>query len=1102
MKRINFLFLLISLLLLIPSRLWGQKLQVDYSGIPISKVIDDLESRTEYSFVYQKHLLEGAGAVTLKTGMLEFSDILERIFPPAGLDYEIVRTTVVLKKSEMIQQATSAVSGTVYDADGGPLPGVMVIAGNNSNGTSTDLDGKFTLPGVREGEMLTFSCIGLKNLQLKARRAPMNVVMESDVTTLSDVVVIAYGTSKKSDLTGSVASVKMSDIVTPTSVSIDNALQGRIAGADFLSTDGAPGSTTSIRIRGTRSISASNEPLFVVDGVIDAIKDINDINPEDIASVSVLKDASSTAIYGSRGANGVIIVTTKQSSGTQKRPTVNFKTDIGVSYLPEKLDIMDASEFALYRNDYAYFGTDSGNTSYGPDKSLAYAPFPDPLSIGKGTDWYDQVIRTAVIQNYFLSISGRSDSSQYYATAAYNDTQGIIQGSGQKRFTGRIKVSRQLYKWLNLGYNGYYTWRKTEENKVTIAGTNSWGGAQYLSPHIDPKENYNPYYVNGIKINTPRALIDQNTYDTARHSTNHTITAVITPVEGLKINSSFSYFLYQRHVYRYYPGSLPKKTESEGGEAYRLENDQKNMSSETTVQYILNRKGHSLDILGGFSAYLSSANNFSLQGSGYMDDEVMWNNMNAVLDKETYSAATSFSKTTKMSAFARFNYNFKQRYYLTFTGRADGASNFAENNKWAFFPSGAFRWNISNENFMKGATWLDLLALRLSAGLSGNDAISAYRSLAALSTTTSGYLFDGSQPVATYTGRLAAPNLTWEKTAAYNAAIDAEFFKSRLNLTAEIYYTKTMDLLLTMQVPTHTGFSTRYGNIGTTSNRGVELTVDSRNIDKPHFGWTTTLTMSHNSQLVENVGTEEFVSALSAPSGYMMYGYVAGYPLNALWGFKYGGVWHNNEEIAENEYTRAYVSDGTRSLGKMKFYDINHDGVLSQNDLVYQGNSDPYLYGGIQNTFYLYNFKFGFYFAYSLGGKMYNYAELYMAGSAWTNQYRYMLQAWHPVRNPESDYPRAGSVATGLPSDFLIHDASYLRLKSVSLSYTFDLAKKVKWMKEVTLGISGDNLFLWKKYNGFDPDVSSEGTSSTLRRLDLGAYPKGRTFTFSIQVKL
>ena len=376
---------------------------------------------------------------------------------------------------------------------------------------------------------------------------------------------------------------------------------------------------------------------------------------------------------------------------------------------------------------------------------------------------------------------------------------------------------------------------------MTIGGTNTWGGVQYLSPHIDPVENFNPYYVGGTKINTPRAVLDQNTYYSQHNSTNHAFTARITPIENLSINSTFSYSLYQLHTYRYYPGTLPKKTANEGGEAYRREFHKTNLSSETTVNYKIEKKRHHGDVMAGFSTYYSKSNDFSLSGSGYMDDEVMWNNMNAVLDKNTYSAGTSYSATSKMSAFARINYNYDERYYLTFTGRADGASNFAASGKWAFFPSGAFRWNISNEHFMKNVSWVGNLALRLSAGISGNDAISAYRSLAALSTSTSGYIFNGTQPVATYTSRLAAPDLTWEKTASYNAAVDAEFFRGRLNLTVEGYYANTTDLLLTMQVPTHTGFSSRYGNIGNTTNKGFEITIDTKNIARGKFGWKEAL---------------------------------------------------------------------------------------------------------------------------------------------------------------------------------------------------------------------------------------------------------------------
>ena len=406
---------------------------------------------------------------------------------------------------------------------------------------------------------------------------------------------------------------------------------------------------------------------------------------------------------------------------------------------------------------------------------------------------------------------------------------------------------------------------------------------------------------------------------------------------------------------------------------------------------------------------------------------------------------------------------------------------------------------------MQGVTWIDDLSLRLSAGMTGNDAISAYYSLAALSSTTGGYLFDGSQPVAFYRSRLAQPELTWEKTASYNLALDWTLFSGRLALTAEAYTSRTTDLLLTVQVANQTGYSSHFCNLGEISNKGVELTIDSRNIETKDFQWTTSFTISHNKQKVIDIGSEDFVTALKSPgnNGYMMYGYVEGYPLNSLWGFKYGGVWKSDAERERNAETKAYVGINAKNEdGTPRYYDINHDGVLNQDDLIYQGSADPYLYGGMQNTFYYKSFKLGVYLAYSLGGKIYNYGEFYQSGGIHTNQYRYMLNSWHPERNPKSEIPRAGYTDTALPSDFMIHDASYLRLKNISLGYTLDVSKFWKnGIRDVTFTLSGENLYLWKNYNGFDPDVSSEGTSSTLRRVDLGAYPKPRTFTFSIQVR-
>ena len=684
------------------------------------------------------------------------------------------------------QEQPQAVHGIIFDSEGNPLVGAKVVVAGGVQGTTTDTKGKFTLK-VKPSDSLTFSYLGYTSQTTKVgSRTKFNIRLEKDASTdIEEVVVIGYGQVAKKDLTGSVSTVKMNDIKDLPTLSVDNALQGRIAGADFMSTTGEPGATTTIRIRGTRSINASNEPLIVVDGVMDAIHDLNDINSDDIASISVLKDASSTAIYGSRGANGVILITTKRGLGTTGKPNITFKTDIGFSQLPRHLDIMNAAEFAQYRNDYASFGSDANHPDIGADTPLSGSVYPDPLSLGEGTDWIKEITRTAIYSNYALSLSGTNEKASYYSSFSYNDTQGIIDDSGQKRFTGRINLERQLFKWLKVGYTGSYTWRHNDQNKATIGGTNWWSGAQYLSPLLKPTDTYNPLYYNGQKINTPRALIDQNTHYLERHSSNHNFSLKLEPIKNFTINSTFSYYLYQRHTYRYYPGTLPMNSENEGGEAYRADWDENSFSWETTAGYKFEKNGHALDVLGGFSAYRFVSHDFNLSGKGYMDDAIMWNNMNAVLDKETYSAGTAYSKKTKMSVYARLNYNWKSRYYLTVTGRYDGASNFAANNKWAFFPSAAVKWNLANENFLKDCDWIDDLSIRVSAGLTGNDAISTYRSLAVLSSTTGGYLFDGSQPVAFYRSRLDSPDLTWEKTAAYNVAIDWSMFKGRLNITAE-----------------------------------------------------------------------------------------------------------------------------------------------------------------------------------------------------------------------------------------------------------------------------------------------------------------------------
>lgn len=997
------------------------------------------------------------------------------------------------------------VTGTVLDEEGLPLPGASVIAPNSRQGSMAGPDGKYSITLKKEDTVLQFDFLGYETMTVVVDgRRTIVVTMKPDAsTTLNDVVVIGYGQAKKTDLTGSVSLVKMDEIIEAPTTSIDQALQGKVAGMDVMSTTGEPGAGTSIRLRGTRSIEASNEPLIVIDGVMDAVMDLNEINPDDIESISILKDASSTAIYGSRGANGVVIITTKK--GVTARPRVTAKATFGVSRLARKLDVMNTEELIRYRNDYTYLDY----YIYHPDASAPTAAY-DVADFKNDTDWLDEVTRTAFTKTANVSVSGKGNGTSYFASAGINDTQGIVDGSGFSRATGRFNITHEFAKWLSLGLKATLTYAKENPNKANIGGTNVYTGVVYLAPFIGATDEVNPLYENGTKINTPRNAINLIDYHKERQNSSISGEITLKPLADLVIKSQNTYTPHHVHVFKYSPSTLPARYDGQGGLVNRTEYNAIQLMSENTLTWTKKfGKGHSFEGMAGFSASSKDVDQMIIAADGILDDNLKWNNLNAVSTKEGYTNNSNTEKIVRESLYTRLNYNYKGKYYLTFTARADGSSNFAANNKWGFFPSAALKWNVSKERFMRAVPQIDNLSLRLSAGRTGNDAIAAYRSLGVYASSTSGAVFEGTQSAGFYPSRVENPNLTWEKTTLFNAGIDLSLFKERISLTLEAYSSYTTDLLLTLKTIQSTGFSDRYTNLGRTSNRGIELTLGTKNIVTRNWGWSTEFTLSHNSQMVEDIGHEEYVSVMEG-SGFMIYGYKSGYPLNALWGFQYEGVFHNVEEVMKNQITHSYVGQTALSsdnpnyyvmLGRAKYADVNRDGNLSTDDLRYLGSADPVLYGGLQNTFNYKRLKLGVYLAYSLGGKIYNWSEFTMSGGYYTNQYRYMTDAWHPVRNPESNYPRAGIGERHVPSSLQVHDASYLRLKTVNLAYTFDFTKKRKsFMRSLTVGITGENLFLLTPYNGFDPDVSTSSETSTIRRADIGAYPKARTFVLNLQM--
>lgn len=1007
-----------------------------------------------------------------------------------------------------LQAQNITVKGTVTDEMGEAVAAAGVRDMNNSrNVTVTDIEGHYSIT-VDKATVLEFSFLGYKSQLVHVDgKATLNVRLIPEDTILESAVAIGYGTAKKGDLTGSVAVVEMEDIQETPALSIAQTLQGRIAGADIMSGSGEPGESTSIQIRGARSISADNQPLIVVDGVPDAVTSLDDLNPADIVSISVLKDVSSTAIYGSRGANGVILVTTdiKKQKGAKVRAFV--KTVNGISHIAGKLDIMDATEYATWFNMVAMQKKPAVVTT--PQATGSGWPYPDPSLLGKGTDWIDVLSQLGIYSGHYAQVAGNTQNTNILASAGLQYNRGVVLGSDYTKYTFRTNIDSKVGRRLTLGLRFSLSFMDQNRTNAKVSGTDT-NAAIFLTPVLDKESVYNRYAWDdamGVVFNNPYLSAQNITNRADRWNLNLVPWVKITFNRNLYLQSNFSFTRDNDLSYYYSPSYMPvAAARHQGGTASRGVWDQRRFLSETTLNYQKTfRGGHDFSAMAGFTASRLTRDYGSYSGTGYLNDQAMYYNMTGIYNAANFTESSYNTVKKTMSVLGRVNYNYKKRYYLTLTARADGASNFAEDKKWGFFPAAAFRWSIMNEPWMRRSYWLNDLSLRLSAGRSGNDAISNYLSYATVDNNKGSWLFNGKYLLATMPGHLANSHLTWETTDAYNVGLNFSGWRSRVSVELDAYYSVTRDLLLSVKNSQVTGYDTYFDNMGKTRNRGIEVTVSTKNLKRRNFSWDSSVTISHNSQLVLDSGAgDEVVSTFTNPrnTSQYLYGYRTGYPVNALWGYQYAGVWHNMDELNRNQYTHTYVSSiqddsNGSAIGRSKYVDMNGDGLLDQNDVVYLGNSDPVLYGGIQNDFTFWGkLKLSVYFAYSLGGSIYNLSELWLGSSGSSrNKYRYMLDAWDAVRNPNSDIARPGWDDT-LGSDRQVHDASYLRLKTLTVSYAVPISKWSKVFKKMSVGASAENLFLIKSYNGFDPDVS---TSATVRRLDNGSYPRPRTYTLNLQ---
>lgn len=1006
------------------------------------------------------------------------------------------------------QNLENVIQGKVLDETGQPLPGVNVSIEDSALSSSTDSEGHFSISSAKDEETLKFTFIGFSTKEVTLSKGESHVVvLEPEVSSLEQVVVVGYGQVKKRDLTGAVSSITGDDLNGIPVQRVDQMLQGRAAGVQVTSTTGAPGAGTTIRIRGSRSVSASNEPLYVIDGIVGA-GDLNTINPADIESIDVLKDASSAAIYGSRASNGVIIITTKK--GKAGRDRISFSATHGISDVPKLVDMMGAKDFVSFVNE-AYI--DEGQKPLYPNVDSILA-----ITGPEGTNWQEEIFQTGAYSDFNLALSGGSEDFTYRVSGNVVDQKGVVLNSSYKRYQANLNLTKNIGSRLKMGLNmNIARYKREPSSSVNLGTTAGWKSSMITLPPTMPARNpdgspssFNPIaYFGGGVVNTSLASAELITAYTTYNDLLGSIYAQYELIEGLNFKTSLGVNLGNSNFYRYVPSYMPSYVASgaEFGNARRDVGFNDYLLSENTLTYDKSFGEHNFNFLGGFTYQTSESNSVDVWGGGLTNDIVRWNSFGSI-PQEQRNIRSGYTLNKQLSFIGRVQYNYASKYYVTVTNRYDGASNFAANEKWGYFPSSAVKWRIAEEDFFKNLSIsesvLNDLSLRLSYGLSGNQGISNYQSLPTLSADATAYIFGGVPTLGYKQGNIANDDLTWETTKQLNVGLDFQLFDGRIDITTNYYNMHTENLLLTVQTPTQTGYGSRLINIGKTVSSGFEIGLRGNVINNENFGWSTSLNLSTNDQEVTDLGPLVMVALDNTGYGATTNYLQVGVPVGANFGLEYAGVWHSQEEIdaelAKPLEERTYVSiSNFYQPGKQKYYDYKRDGVLNIDDYHYLGTPNPPFFGGWGNTLRYKNLSLDMFLQFQHGSTMWNSMQYFTGvGMYLTNQMSYMKDRW-TEDNPTSDIPAVNS-RDNIPSTYLLQNSSFLRLKALTLNYDLSPSVFKGSDRKLNVFLSGTNLFLLTGYNGYDPEVNSAGTSSTVRAKDNGAYPNSRTISIGAGV--
>lgn len=1002
-----------------------------------------------------------------------------------NLKFKLTLILILILNVSLFAQDGYLLSGTVTDSDNVPIPGANVIISNTSRGASTDFDGKFELQ-VQNEEVVEISSMGFVTKSVViAGQNNITIVLVEDAAALDEVVVVGYGARKKSDITGAVSSVKAEELTAFPVQDATQALQGRAAGVFVQSNNGGePGADIAIKVRGNTSIGANSGPLVVVDGFVGASMP----QADDIQSMEVLKDASATAIYGSRGSGGVILVTTKK--GRKGSMVIELNTSYSIQNTSNRLDLLDADEFATFQQ-------------------IINPAYPQGT---ENVDWQDEIYRTGSISNTQASFSGGSDKINFYASGNYYTQEGIIVNSDYEKFTFLSNIDAQVTEKLKLGMNLYGA-RSTKDGVSTQStgddalGSVNGGNDDVVSLVMrftpdryiyDDQGNFTQNSV-GDGIENPWAVANEieNQTISDRFRANTYLSWDI--IEGLNFKTTLGFSTNNQTVGYFKPQTFQLST----GGASMANLKSTNILSENYLTYNTELGNGDFTALAGYSYQKTTNERFSASTQQLLSDDFKWYNLEAG-HVETRRVTSSWSESEIQSLFARLNYDLNDKYLMTFTVRRDGASNFAENNKYATFPSGAFGWKMSNEDFLKDSDVVSNLKLRASYGLTGNQAISPYQSLAELGVTPATEV--ATDPTVSV-AQESNPDLKWETSYQTNIGVDAGFLNGAFSLSLDYYNIDTKDLLLqATTTPAYSGATDLevYQNVGEINNRGFEINLDTRNISNDNFRWTTNFNLSHNkNEVVKLVNGADIID--SAAPGYMVapntYILREGEEVGLFWGHEYQGVYQGGDVPAGSALKGSFSE-----AGDPLFTDVNNDGTIDSNDQKIIGNPNPDFSWGFTNTFTYKNWDANIFFQGSSGGEILNLTnvQLYNGDS---NSINDIFNAWSPT-NTDSNIPSIKVRDREISSRF-VENGSYGRLKNLSIGYNFapDFTEKIG-ISDLRLAISGQNLWTITSYSGLDPEVSYFGsgggdTSSTnvVQGHDFGNYPTVQSFTFSLNLK-